>query len=295
MKNLIAVRDEKLNTEAGRVVYWSIHGETNVAALCAAIGDAIPADDLPAQRTPQAAFSAAVRGLATRHRLIRPVDKRGGGFAIVDESPSSDEFKPLHHHTTCTVKLVGNEFEGIRVSSTPEDHPLRAQVQAEYERQLDMLNPGEVGAWLVRLAERTLKGVRLRPSGGFYFIPKATVETWQRVASAVGNLGPETFQIPALASSDVILAVTSAIGREAQEILDGVAADLDAGTLGARALTNREDDLKTMEGKLRLYEELLGVSLTGLRDKLDEVQANLTAAALSRITGLADDPTDNVR
>ncbi len=275
---VIAVRDEDLNQEAGRVVYWSIHGDINLEALKAAVEPLLAAEALPRARGPQNVFTATVKGMEERRLLARPLANRGG-IALVQES----EGREVNDYTTlCTARLIHGEGVAY-VETTPTDHPLREEIQRRFEGQMRVIPSSLAGAWLVTVAEKVCQGVTLRPSGGFYFLPRHAVGLWKSIADAVRPLGIETFQIPAVTSADAVRAVSAAITREAQTILDEVAADLDAGTMGARALTNRESDLMAVESKLKMYEGLLGMSLDGLRSKVEEVQANLAAAALTRL------------
>ncbi len=52
------------------------------------------------------------------------------------------------------------------------------------------------------------------------------------------------------------------------------------GELGERALTTRGVELSKIAAKVTRYEALLGASLDKLRARLEELDANITAAAL---------------
>lgn len=279
-QTVIAVRDEDLNQEAGRVVYWSIHGDINLAILTANVGNLLAPEMLPPKRGPQQVFTAAVKSMEERRLLARPLANRAG-IAIVREEEGD---QTNAYHTLCTAHLHTCPVGVVSVETTPHDHPLREEIQRRFDSQMNLLPSSKVGAWLVTVAEEACDGVSLRPSGGFYFIPRHAVGVWKAVSDALRPLGVETFQIPAVTSEDAVRAVSAAVTREAQVLLDEVGAALEAGTLGARALTNREGDLKIIESKMKLYENLLGVSLDGVRDKLEDVQANLAAAALTRLS-----------
>lgn len=276
---------------AGAVVYWSLRGSLDVAALTQVWEDAeLPLEILLHPPSPDAALSRAVRTLASPRTLVRPLEGRNG-YAVVQERAAKDGV--LHSTEFSVRQTVAGRLEflvpgyswmstgGVQGSVAEAAVCRRAHsVQIAYEKALGEAAPEDVGGWLVRLALKYLDGVGLRDAGGFYYIPPAHVASWESVKRAVRAVSNHKLQqIDAMRSEDVVDAVLDAVDEEAQVFVEKTFSEL-ADEMGVRALRTRIARAEQVEAKVRRYEGLLGVRLEKLRERVGECQAAVAAAIL---------------
>lgn len=273
-KGIVVVPDADRKI-AGSVVFWSLSGDVDIARLVAewrAAGlDEAWLPDLP---TPTVALRRAVMEQRGPRRLVRPLGKRNG-WAIVDEGVEKGG-EALCHETKMTIRL--NEIG--QIVCEPDGSHAANEIRVAFERTIGQVSHGAVSGWLCRMAHRVM-AVALRPSGGFYFVPQARVETWGRVVKALQAASScEVYGIPAMRAESAVRAILSAITSETAGIAFRMRAELQH--LGERGLQNRLAECEDVEAKVLFYESFLGQSLESLRDTLRALKASIAAGILSR-------------
>jgi hypothetical protein len=88
------------------------------------------------------------------------------------------------------------------------------------------------------------------------------------------------FEIPAMTCSSAVAAVLDAISAEAKADAEEMQSDLDAGTLGTRALKGRAQRAGALLDKVEKYEATLGTKLDELRERISALRSNITVAVL---------------
>lgn len=267
--------------EAGAVVWWTLSGEVDLAAL----GRAWTFDPrrLPKAPTPAAALRVAVLAQQKKGVLARPLG-RNDGWALVDEV-TGDGGRILDHRMSYRVfteqrkiRVEWRRPDGEWVSAV--DNTSVALLQG-FERALTVLQGSDIGGWLTDQVEG-LRGVALRATGGIYFLPKAALEDWRGVAHVLRAMSSHTlYELPALKSDEAVKAIMDAILGEAERAEAAMAADLAAGAFGAKGLQVRAIRCGEVMEKVAIYEELLGESMGQMRARLLTLRANLVAAALA--------------
>jgi hypothetical protein len=192
----------------------------------------------------------------------------------VDERASEDALD-------YTVRATARVGAAGRLVVESDDEALAERIAQEYARiVLSVLSPGDVGSWLVDVV-RALDGVALRPTGGFYFIPRTAVSLWNVVVQAVKRCSNHGFYaVPALHADEAVEAVLAAVTAEGKSLAEETWAMLQDEKLGARALTSRAGALEAARSKVERYETLLGVAVPELCAALEGLRANCAAAAL---------------
>jgi hypothetical protein len=279
---------------AGALVYWRLSGSIWLSELQAAwaktlasYGLANRPEMLPAATSPATSFTRAVKAHGDARTLVRSLGR--SSYVIVAERVANraetHPNEPVEYRVDLQVSLdaVG------RVVFKPAEHPKRKQILLDYEKGLDELTSNDVGSWLSDMVRRS-DGVALRESGGFYFIPREKLDGplgWRSVSRTIQSCSAHRcFEIPAMRTVDVLDSIVDALGQEAAaeaarleaEVLEHVEGRT---KLGAKALGSRADQCAAIAAKLGRYEAILGRQVSKLVDKIDEVKAQLTAAALA--------------
>lgn len=264
---------------AGSIVWWRLSGILRHNVLKATwIGEGLDEDLLPKPTKDKTALSRALKELerGNKHRLIRKLQT--GGWAIVNETAQGDD---LDYAIDCRV-----EMNGAGPKFDPEFHPIAPEVFARFQHNKEHLTQTDVSSWLTKLTDH-VRAVSLRDTGGVYFIPREKLPTWEKMVKAIRMSSAHVIhKVPALKSEEAVEAILDAITREAQAEVEGLENALVDDGLGERALTNRAAKCDDIRQKLETYEGLLGKSLDGFKNKMEDLKANLAAAAL--IAGMAD-------
>lgn len=259
---------------AGAIVWWRLSGTVLIDELEDAWDDhGLDVKELPQPPIGIAALRRAVLEQQQQRRLVRKLAD-GSGYALVIEKADGRDLD-YDVHARFTLNPIGVlECEG----NAPEK--LKEQVRVSYAVHQAELSPTDVGTFLVKQVE-SHDGVRLRDTGGIYFVPSTALDAWRKVTQALKVAsGHLLFEVPALRSEDAVEAVLDAIAQEAAQEADTIAREMAEQDLGERALDNRAERAKAMRAKVQRYEQLLGRELDTLTERLQDLGAQLTVAAL---------------
>ena len=262
----------------GAVVYWTLSEFTLRERLADGLGDAGFGDLAPDRRPATAALKAALdQTLGGSRILIRPLQSRDG-FAVVEERRGQNENL---YFQTLSARVQG---EGLlaRLVFTPQDERSLA-VQQAFDLHQGLIASHQVSECLVRIVER-LGGTRLRPSGGFYWLPEGKLGPWQEVSSAVEKAAfgrPHACYVLRVAmDADAVRAVRDAIVAEVMTEACRIREEVLSGALKERALESRRLEAVDLRDKVALYEQLLDTGLASLRQAIDAAEEAAAAAAL---------------
>lgn len=294
VQNLFAVPDAVSGAEAGSITWWKLSGSVDAATLRAAweehAASAFPAPPrglstwAPESPSAEVALRRAAQELRDKHRLVRGL--KGGAFAIVEERETNEGLE-YDHVMTARLDAAGRlEIQLVPGAPRTDDDLV---VREAFDRHLETLSTEDVSSWMVRLADRCLDAVSLRESGGIYFVPPAAQHRIQALRAALGACsGHVVHRVPAMRSQDAVRAVLDAVESEAATFVEHTRQELlDAGKLGPRALENRRAWIELMEQKVGRYEDLLGSKLEALRERMAELQSQVTVAMLAAEAAVA--------
>lgn len=265
--NIVSI-DYKGNA-AGAIVFWRMYGTTPQASLAAALPEGLKGPQTPDAPT---CLRRAVTDLRSdEFDLVRPIARRGD-FAFLREA------RPEEGRVEITQ--VGRAYlEGETMYTSGLEAETSMELGRLYSEHYRTLSSEDVSSWLIGLM-RTLGGVRLRESGGIYFIPRTAMATWDAVTQALHETTDHVLhQIPALKTEEAADAIMDALTREVRVSVEELEKELDS--LGKRALANRGKAVDGLARKVSQYEELLGRSLEGVNAILDRAEATIGAALLA--------------
>lgn len=279
MKNVVAVTESI--QQAGAIVMWTLHGPTKVEQLATAWNaEGLDPKLLPEVPTGATVLRRAVQVLRDRDRIVHPTK---GGFLVVGVRPAAVEGGDEEFDVLARVRLrydAGDARSGVLDVHT-HDANLRNEVFAAWQQHEGVLATQDVSAWLASLVP-SLDGVSLRSTGGVYFIPATQLEQLDRVVKAVrADTTHEIYRIPALAGDEAVRAILDSLSTEATEAVDAMFEDVSKGDLGDRARENRLARTDALEQKVARYTELLGVSMEGLTERLEQLRGALTVGMLA--------------
>jgi hypothetical protein len=262
----------------GRIVMWTMNGDVTVDALTRALASVESKALAPEPPSALVALHRAVDAVAKALGRLEVHHVSRGEWAIVGKPTEQDGVqRQLVYPIDCTAKLVREgDTERLEISGKGED-----QIRAAYEVAKGVLASSDIGTWLCEKLTK-LGAVALRDRGGVYFIPRPQVWKWDLIVKALRACSKHTVHgIPAMRSQDAIDAILSALAADTRTECDKIAADIGDGTLGAKALANREKTTGELLGRLDAYNEILGGRLDELRAAIEETRAAVATAALA--------------
>lgn len=280
---------------AGTITYWSLRGETDQHAL----KDAWLAAGLDPTWAPPppSAENALARTLRERaHKggwLVRPLKERGT-WGVVRETQTGTKLSAELGYELLFKVWLNTDKSGLTFAIEEADVISPSKVEDVFLDTVKNLSTTEMSSWLVALCARYVNAVSLRSTGGIYFVPPSKAEEWREVLDVIEQSGAQhtIYTVPTMDTEDAAAAVLAAVTREASDITDRIAHELDNGwstdrPLGKRALRNRKQACEQMAVKLRSYEEMLGEQLTAIKEKLVEVSSSIAEAQLAE--GIVDE------
>lgn len=276
---------------AGAIVYWSPAEHSDGPLLDSGLTAAGFAAFTPEPRPPEAVLRDALEHVvSTPTLLVRPLEKGAKGFCIVEEKRG-----PQNEYEVLLTAQLYSDNSGARlhgVSSTGyqlilQNEPL---IQDAYTKFKTAFRPAQVSAVLVKILT-SLAGVRLRPQGAIYWLPQGTLDLWGKVTQAVEAAAfpgecTRTYMVRTLMDEATVRAVHDAIVDEARTQATEIDEDVASGQLGVRALNTRIQIAQNLRQKIRLYETILGKSLSELSQSVAKVE---TAASLAVLQASAEE------
>jgi len=286
----------------GAVVFWSFHGATPYVPLVMAWEDQnLPERALMTPSSPAAALRAAdmeTRKHLPRGYFVRSVDKLT--FVIVrevigdddDSATFSEEYEPAAK-VSVTLRDDGPPTLNIRwpKGTNKQDNPLRDyadRIISRYRTAVDEVSLHSMDIWIRKMMESLVHVVALGERGKPFYVPPSRMETWTRVKAAILEANPKhTFrQIPAMNSRDCIEAVLDACTREVDSVCNAIYDELDADSIGERALKTRVAVLDELVAKMASFESILGPLVSTLNDSIEECKSAVVLATASSMDEL---------
>lgn len=203
----------------------------------------------------------------------------GGTYAIVNVSYEDDDDKRKNPVFETSFKVWQHDGE-LHYSNC--DDTKRRTIWKAYQTEFQCLSSRDLSSWLVGLADQA-GAVRLRESGGIYFIPSTHVSWWESVSSAVEAASANNcvYAVPALKTESAVRAILSALETEARAAVDQMQADLDERGAGKRALASRREACAALVAKVSSYEQLLGKKLTDLTGLIRRMDSKIAEVMLA--------------
>ena len=294
--SLIVAPDSDI-ASAGKIVMWALSGPTNRTELQDAWDlEGLPSSLKPSDFTqPALSLQNALRELARGKRsLVRPLRQRGAWCVIdevvfdsdVEDGEAAVTGEDLEHTTSYkawierTTNSTGASTIHLRLKDA--DDATSDAVHDAFTKHREHMAANTFSAWLTKVIEDCTAAVKIRKSGGVYYVPEDRVPVFDSIVSAITTANPQHVfhTITAMKADNCVATVLDAVNREAAELVDAIENELDTGDLGKRALNSRRGNLAKLGDKLASYETLLGSRLDDIKNRLEDVDVALGEAIL---------------
>lgn len=275
LRGLRAVTSDVASGAVGTILYWKLGATTAYDELVKSwenndlrevLGEVVSAP------TPDVALTRALGEQKTARRLVRKLAGTDG-HAIVSETvePGRDP----QYSTLVKVRLGDN----LKPSFDPSYSDLAPEIRSAFRRHLDTILATDLSTWLVELTTK-LDAVKLKETGGMYFIPAGKAALAHKVALALRPVGTTIYEIPAMDAESATVAFVDAITDEVKAVAAGIMDEIATGKLGERALSARAATAKNLAEKVKRYEALLGTSMSDLQAQITQISGAVASAAL---------------
>ncbi|PCJ25647.1 MAG: hypothetical protein COA94_06100 [Rickettsiales bacterium] len=260
----------------GCIVYWSLSGRVPATELLTALEDMA---DIPPESGPKLAgeremLARAVKIVAGRRREVLLDSCRGDFQLVYREEPDGGASTPVY-----SGKLrvhLGDDGEVVYSDSA---HPLCAEISNEYSARRGCFDTREISVWLTELLDKS-HAVRMRPRGGFYYLPGARVLQFRAAVMALRACSEHVvYEIPAMSSRETAEAIISALRHEVEAATQR-AQELMEGSPGKRARRTHLAELVKVKIKLGAYAEFMDGTLDGVITALDNASAVVSQTLL---------------
>jgi len=295
--NIIVFQDEELKKRAaGLIAFWTLSGDVRLEALDQALraeGSSAIRPDAPSNVV---ALRRAVETLADNLKL-ESHGKEGGKWRLVapgskeevkeETTPGTTLFngetrrkKALVYDVKLTAQLTGNARDVLEVENLTGNPTAESDLRAAMAYAKTALDTSDISAWLCERLSG-LGAVRLRESGGFYFVPVDSVSRWEKLTNALKACSSHLlYSIPAMKTKDAMEAILAAVTAETRQACKEISEAVGSAELGSRALETKEKQTSSILSKVERYEGILGTRLDDLRQALDETRQAIATAIL---------------
>lgn len=281
---VFTIEDKDLDERAfGRFVFWSLSGDVKRAVLAAKLTEFEAGVESPDEPSNIVALHRACEFVARAEKAEAQQPKRGQWLIVA--KPQTDEEKKKLTYDINVSAHVDKETKAVIVEG---NEALKARVLERYEIEKGMLAPADISYWLCKRLEK-MAAVGMKSSGGLYFVPKPSVESWLKITGALKKASRHDIHaIPAMRGADAVEAILSAITTDTREACEKISEEL-KGITTQRGLETKEGVARGLVERVEKYEELLGMKLTELRDAVENASAAIAAASMTLSAKEGDD------
>lgn len=274
-RTIIHIPDADPNS-VGAFVWWALNGPLDLNKLADSWSPEIADYPLPTLPSEATALRRAVHEQQNRRRLARPLAGDRAGYALVTETKSEDISKGLEYTTNIQVWL-----DNDKIKFSPENHDLHDVIKAAYEKHLMTVSADDVRHWLSQTVLPKVLSVKLRSSGGVYFIPQTLIRQFRLLVGSVRHSSAhQIFAVAAQHSEDAVEGILESIRAETAAEVELMNEDLKKGDLGVRAIKSRIEKLEEQVKKVARYEDLLNKKQPALHVSLSDLKAHLCEAQM---------------
>ncbi len=286
MKDIVAIPkglSADVLAKAGAFTLWRLTGPVDYQKLSIAWIDAgLDPNMLPSPASEEVALRRASKDQArgSKAQISKLSD---GGWAIIRarDVEASDGADVLF---ATELRVWLNDDDSLRFS--PDNDARTGVIEEDYYRHQQELSTIDISGWLTQQMRR-LCAVPLRESGGVYYMPPVAMEEWRAMIDVVRRCSSHNmYAVPALENdADTVALIVDGVTAEAEALIKVIGEQTSSEDTcgGERALKTRKEKLASLESKLGIYEKLLDASLDHVRDRLDEVDDEVSLALIEAV------------
>lgn len=267
---------------AGAVTYWTLAEFSDARKLEEGFKALGLEGHAPTRPTHLVALKRALVEVFTKRKhLVRPLKSETfPRFAVVREEAGHDEID-----YEIIFRVEADDLDNLHFDNP--DHPAVPAIDEAYRKQRGQVPSGAVGSALSRLAHM-LGGVRLRDSGGVFWLPAESMEKWNAIAGVVMSAADEgracVYRLRTAIDESTIEAVGDAITRDVEDSVADIRKKLGSQER-ASSFEKRKEEAVALDARITKYEQVLGRTLEHLREKAKAAEQEASLAALAAIGG----------
>src|SRR6516165_9933525 len=208
--------------------------------------------------------------------MRRAIDETMPEAALVRRTQLGTELEVVNE----TLGEGANQYDHRLTVDLNKPEAWTDEMSRAFDRQKQLLDPYQVGRILREMVFK-LGGIKIRETGGIYWIPGDRVAEFRQLSDAVEASGAGNkvyFQTISL-DAPTIETLRDSLSREVEAEAASIIDDL-SNEIGQRGIDNRRATAKELLEKVRAYEGLLTTSLDGLRKSIEEIEVAAAAAEL---------------
>jgi hypothetical protein len=274
----------------GSQTFWKLCDHFDRETLHDGLKDLGWSRNCPLARSNSSALKEAlqelVRQWGLKSVLVRPLDNVDeDGYAVVHEDTGS---VTNDYDTLFTVKWVkpSENVEPYAVVTEYSHKVDHAAIDQWFKHYRKRITSHAVAKMLRVIITEQLSGISLRPSGGFYWLPADSLESYdkliQLVYKAADDRGKCKVYVPGFNLSDpgAVEAVRDAIIDDINARRERIEELASGDKIKKRALENRRKDAQALHQRVKAYESYLGETLGELHKAADNCEKHVVDAAL---------------
>ncbi len=291
---------------SGSVVFFTLSSDTNydklksqlekADALAHAHGVAVPrggfSSYLPEPNTRKAALQAALQAVyASRACRVEALPKGAQGYTLTEvKGVTKNGVNTIEHNVRFSVEVpaaLDRPMLKDPQTGSVVTPPMYEALCETYQAELGKVPHTKLSRSL-KLAVQGMNGISLRTTGGVYWIPEKFVKSWAWLTRAVESSSPSSrvYRVRTALDPSGLKAIHDRLVSEIQQECEEIERDILNGSLGKRALNGRRNRADDMTRKVKMYEKILGQSLTGVRSTIKEADKTAAAAIVQLFGGV---------
>jgi hypothetical protein len=208
------------------------------------------------------------------------------GFAVY--TSTVDKYKVTDTHVITVLTDAQNKLSFHDDDGNAKYCEQAQAVVDECNRYAGLLPKASVTAALVHMLESLGKWTRLRPSGGFYWLPDTRLDQWRAIGNAVeiAAMGrSNVYRVSHQMDADALRAVTDGIREQITAEATRIEREIQTTELGDKAIESRKHEAARLKEQVKEFEDLLDVSLKDLEAACDRAENAEAMAALVASAG----------
>ena len=270
----------------GAVIFFTLSDDSSYGLLEAGFTQIGMSRFIPEKNTAKAALkSSMVKTFGSRRTKIDPLEGKPGYAVTRVKGDMENNVRTLDYDVEFTAEIPTNShwFPFHDPSTGQVIEPDGAdECRKRFWEELQLVPSHKVSRALVNIIEGHLGGVRLRETGGIYWIPQDSMDAWDLLSVVVESAGSNSiYKMVTAIDNDSVRALCDALTRSVESEVASMNNDIMSGDLGKRALDSRREKADELRTKVKSYEKILGMTLDGLSAQCEETDAAAVAACLS--------------
>lgn len=286
---------------AGALMWWNLIACEGEALETAWVAEGLDPSMLPAGRRDHVVLREVCRAIARKlarvnldadgdeiSHGVRDLAETAGCVIVRDKASVEDvEKDSTRIRVRFASKVPGGspDSDGVTIDG-PDSEQWADAIRADFERARGLVQTTPLSTLLSVRVSAMLDAVGMRSGGGLNYVPAHALGTLDRVKRALDAVGCRVSTLPASNSGDIVRDVLASLQGESDTMIERMESELIESELGPRACQGRANDCDSQLAKLEKYETLLGANLQGIRDRIESLSSDYTAAALEALADI---------